>query len=41
LRAAEHVSGPLIPIAGADHFTILHDLRDASGELVRAAKALG
>ncbi len=41
LRAAEHVSGALIPIAGADHFTILHDLRDASGELVRAAKALG
>jgi hypothetical protein len=34
-RAAEHLSGPLIPIAGADHFTIVHELRDADGELTR------
>jgi acetyl esterase/lipase len=34
-RAAEHLPGPLIPIAGADHFTIVHQLRDADGELTR------
>jgi acetyl esterase/lipase len=34
-RAAEHLPGPLIPIAGADHFTIVHELRDAEGELTR------
>ncbi|MBV8409611.1 MAG: alpha/beta hydrolase [Alphaproteobacteria bacterium] len=34
-RAAEHLSGPLIPIAGADHFTIVHELRDAHGQLTR------
>jgi acetyl esterase/lipase len=35
LRAAQHLSGPLIPVAGADHFTITHELRDADGELTR------
>jgi acetyl esterase/lipase len=34
-RAAEHLPGPLIPVAGADHFTIVHELRDADGELTR------
>src|SRR5262249_58666843 len=34
-RAAEHLPGPLIPVAGADHFTIVHELRDANGELTR------
>jgi hypothetical protein len=35
LRAAQHLPGPLIPIAGADHFTITHELRDPDGELTR------
>jgi acetyl esterase/lipase len=34
-RSAEHLPGPLIPIAGADHFTITHELRDADGQLTR------
>ena len=34
-RSAEHLPGPLIPIAGADHFTITHQLRDADGQLTR------
>ena len=34
-RAAQHLSGPLIPIAGADHFTIVHELREANGALTR------
>jgi len=34
-RAAEHLPGALIPVAGADHFTITHELRDADGELTR------
>ncbi|TMJ21452.1 MAG: alpha/beta hydrolase, partial [Alphaproteobacteria bacterium] len=34
-RAAEHLPGPLIPVAGADHFTITHELRDAGGALTR------
>jgi acetyl esterase/lipase len=34
-RSAEHLPGPLIPVAGADHFTIVHELRDADGELTR------
>lgn len=36
-RAAAHVPGPLIPIAGADHFTILEELRRPDGALVKAA----
>ena len=31
----QHLPGPLIPVAGADHFTITHELRDADGELTR------
>jgi hypothetical protein len=34
-RAAQHLPGPLIPVAGADHFTITHELRDADGILTR------
>jgi hypothetical protein len=35
LRAASHAPGALIPVAGANHFTIVHELRDADGELTR------
>ena len=35
LRAAQHLPGALIPVAGADHFTITHELRDADGELTK------
>ncbi|HEX9170943.1 MAG TPA: alpha/beta hydrolase [Roseiarcus sp.] len=40
LRSAAHLPGPLLPIAGADHFTILEQLRQPGGELVRAAQRL-
>ena len=40
LRAAAHTPGPLLPIAGADHFTILEELRRPDGQLVRAARRL-
>lgn len=40
LRSAAHLPGPLLPIAGADHFTILEQLRQRRGELVRAAQRL-
>ena len=40
LRAAKHLSGPLLPIAGANHFTILEELRRPNGQLVRAAQRL-
>jgi hypothetical protein len=33
-RAAEHLPGALIPVAGANHFTILDALR-ADGELTK------
>jgi len=36
-RTAAHAPGPLIPILGADHFTILEELRRPDGRLVRAA----
>ena len=39
-RAAAHAKGPLIPIAGADHFTILEELRRPDGALVSAARQL-
>jgi hypothetical protein len=35
LRASRHLPGPLIPLPGADHFTIVHELRDADGVLTR------
>src|SRR5277367_4937691 len=34
-RAALHLSGALIPVPGADHFTIVHELRDADGVLTK------
>jgi arylformamidase len=34
-RAAQHLPGVLIPVAGADHFTITHELRDSDGQLTR------
>lgn len=36
-RAAAHLQGALIPVAGANHFTILQALRSPDGLLVRAA----
>ena len=35
VRARQHLPGALIPVAGADHFTITHELRDADGELTK------
>jgi arylformamidase len=35
LRAGQHLPGVLIPVAGANHFTIMHELRDADGVLTR------
>lgn len=39
-RAAAHAPGPLIPIAGANHFTILDALRRPDGILLNAARDL-
>ncbi len=39
-RAAAHAPGALVPVAGADHFTILNELRSPSGLLVRLARAI-
>jgi len=39
-RAAAHAPGPLIPVAGANHFTILDELRRKDGILLKAAKDL-
>ena len=35
MRSAQHQPGVLIPVAGANHFTIVHELRDADGILTR------
>jgi arylformamidase len=40
MRAAAHVPGALVPIAGADHFTILIDMSSPTGAIVRQAHAL-
>jgi arylformamidase len=40
VRAAAHAPGVLIPVAGANHFTIMHELRDADGELTRQVMLL-
>jgi arylformamidase len=37
LRNRVHAPGKLLPIAGADHFSILRELNDPNGALVRAA----
>jgi acetyl esterase/lipase len=39
-RAQVHAPGTLVPVAGADHFTILLALRSPTGVLVRQALAL-
>ncbi len=39
-RAAAHAPGSLVPIAGANHFTILNELRSPTGVLVRQLLAL-
>ncbi len=39
-RAAEHAPGPLVPVTGADHFTILDTLRQQNGVLLRVARDL-
>jgi arylformamidase len=39
-RAAAHAPGVLIPVPGANHFTIVHQLRDADGLLTRQAGLL-
>ena len=36
-RSEAHAPGPLIPISGADHFTILEELRRPDGRLAGAA----
>ena len=35
LRSVAHKPGALIPVAGANHFTIMHELRDQEGVLTR------
>jgi arylformamidase len=40
VRAAAHAPGPLIPVAAADHFTVLETLRRPDGALLRAAAEL-
>jgi len=40
LRSAAHTPGALLPIAGADHFTILEELRRPTGQLVKAVRGL-
>jgi acetyl esterase/lipase len=37
LRSAAHAPGPLLPVPGANHFTILDALRNPNGLLVRQA----
>jgi arylformamidase len=40
LRSREGVPGQILPIEGADHFSILRELQQPDGALVRAAAAL-
>ena len=39
-RSAAHLPGPLIPVPGGDHFTIVHELRDPDGILTRQVALL-
>lgn len=39
-RSAAHAPGPLLPVANADHFSILNAFRRPDGLLVRAAQSL-
>ncbi|WP_341989265.1 alpha/beta hydrolase [Azorhizobium sp. AG788] len=40
LRAGAHAPGPLVPVVGANHFSILEELRRPGGLLVRTAQAI-
>ena len=40
LRSAAHAAGALLPVPGADHFSILNEFRRPDGLLVRAAQDL-
>ena len=40
MRARQHCPGPLVPIADADHFTMLDTLAKADGELVKVARMM-
>ena len=40
LRAAAHAPGWLLPVAGANHFTVLDALREPNGEILAAILAL-
>ena len=40
LRSAAHAPGALLPVPGADHFSILDGFRRPDGLLVRAAQDL-
>lgn len=40
MRAAQHLPGALIPVPGADHFTIIDQLSKPEGMLVKAAMNL-
>jgi arylformamidase len=40
LRAAAHQPGALLPVAGANHFTILNELRSPTGQVTRLALEL-
>ena len=40
LRSAAHAPGPLLPVPGADHFSILNEFRRPEGLLVRIAQSL-
>jgi arylformamidase len=35
IRAAMHLPGALIPVPRANHFTIVHEMRDQDGVLTR------
>jgi arylformamidase len=40
MRAAAHAPGPLLPVAGANHFTIMRQLCEADGMLTRQLRLL-
>jgi hypothetical protein len=40
LRAAAHQPGPLLPVAGGNHFTIFNELRSPTGQVTALALGL-
>jgi len=40
LRSAAHMPGPLLPVAGANHFSIVHELSSPSGLLTAQLRLL-